>query len=76
MVSRQAEGTRRSRVMLCPLGLGSGGGVDDDRFAVADSDVLAGEGLQLAGQIAGAAMLVDPGFVVAGPEVAESGVRV
>jgi hypothetical protein len=38
--------------------------------------VLAGERLELGGQVAGAAMLVDPGFVVAGPKVAESGVRV
>jgi len=58
------------------VGLGSGGGVGDDRFAVADGDVLAGERLELGGQVAGAAMLVDPGFVVAGPEVAEFGVRV
>src|SRR6476469_9579923 len=52
------------------VGLGSGGGVGDDRFAVADGDVLAGERLELGGQVAGAARLVDPGFVVAGPEVA------
>src|SRR6478672_9666249 len=58
------------------VGLGSGGGVGDDRFAVADGDVLAGERLELGGQVAGAAMLVDPGFVVAGPEIAKSGVRV
>ena len=76
MVSGQAEGTRRSRVMLCPFGLGLGGGVGDDGFAVADGDVLAGERLQLGGQVAGAAVFVDPGFVVAGPEVAKSGARV
>ena len=50
--------------------------VGDDRFAVADGDVLAGERLELGGQVAGAAVFVDQGFVVAGPEVAKSGVRV
>ena len=34
------------------MGLGLGGGVGDDGFAVADGDVLAGERLQLGGQIA------------------------
>jgi len=34
------------------VGLGSGGGVGDDRFAVADGDVLAGERLELGGQVA------------------------
>src|ERR1700730_6377665 len=58
------------------VGLGSGGGVGDDRFAVADGDVLAGECLELGGQVAGAAVFVDAGFVVARPEVAKSGVGV
>ena len=58
------------------VGLGSGGGVGDDRFAVADGDVLAGERLELGGQVAGAAVFVDPGFVVAGPEVTKCGVGV
>ena len=59
------------------MGLGLGGGAGDDhRFAVADDDVLAGERLELGGEVAGAPMLVDPRFVVARPEVAESGVRV
>ena len=31
----------------CFVGLGSGGGVGDNRFAVADDDVLVGERLQL-----------------------------
>jgi hypothetical protein len=74
MVSGQAEGTRRSRVMVCPLGFRPGG-VGDGDFAVAD-DVLAGDRLELTGEVADAAALVDPGFVVSGPEVAESGVRV
>jgi hypothetical protein len=46
--------------------LGSGGFVGDDRFAVADDDVLAGERLKLGGQITGAVLLVDVGFVVSG----------
>jgi hypothetical protein len=50
--------------------LGLRGGVGDDGFAVADGDVLAGERLQLVGQIAGAAMFVDAGFVVSRSEVA------
>ena len=58
------------------MGLGSGRGVGDDHFAVADGDVLAGERLELGSQVAGTAMLVDPGFVVAGPEVTKSGVGV
>jgi hypothetical protein len=58
MVSGQAEDTRRSRVLMCGCGFGSGGGVGDDRFAVADGDVLAGERLELGGQIAGAAVLL------------------
>jgi hypothetical protein len=33
----------------CFVGLGSGGGVGDNRFAVADDDVLVGERLQLDG---------------------------
>jgi hypothetical protein len=37
------------------VGLGSGGGVGDDRFAVADGDVLAGERLELGGEVAGTA---------------------
>ena len=49
------------------MGLGSGGGVGDDRFAVMYDDVLAGEGLKLGDEIAGAAVFVDLGFVVAGP---------
>ena len=76
MVSGQAEGTRRSRVVLCWYGFGSGGGVGDDRFAVADGDVLAGERLKLGGQIAGAAVFVDAGFVVSGPEITKCGLRV
>ena len=32
--------------------LGSGGGVGDDRFAVADGDVLAGEVFELADEVA------------------------
>src|SRR6476620_2819394 len=55
--------------MLCASGLR--GGVGDDRFAVADDDALTGERLELGGQIAGATILVDPGFVVCGPELAE-----
>ena len=39
-------------------------------------DVLACERLKLGGEVAGAATLVDPGFVVSRPEVAESGVGV
>jgi hypothetical protein len=56
--------------------LGSGGGVGDACFAVADGGVLAGERLELGGEVAGAAVFVDPGFVIPGPEVAECGVRV
>jgi len=56
--------------------LASGSGVGDDCFTVVDGDVLASEGLELGGQIAGAAIFVDPGFVVSGPEIAESGVGV
>jgi hypothetical protein len=56
--------------------LGSGRGVGDDHFAVADGDVLAGERLKLGSEVAGTAMLVDPGFVVSGPKVAECGVGV
>ena len=77
MVSGQAEGNPAEPGSCCAaVGLGSGGGVGDDRFAVADGDVLAGERLELGGQVAGAAVFVDPGFVVAGPEVAEFGVGV
>ena len=43
----------------------------DDCFAVANDDVLAGERLQLSGEIAGAAVLNDPGFVVSAPELAD-----
>jgi hypothetical protein len=62
--------------MLCWCGFGPGGDVDDDRFAVADGDVPAGERLKLGGQIAGAAVLVDAGLVVAGPKLAKSGLIV
>ncbi len=48
----------------------------DDCFAVANDDVLAGERLQLSGEIAGAAVLNDPGFVVSAPELAEPSVGV
>jgi hypothetical protein len=41
--------------MLCWCGFGSGG-VGDDRFAVADGDVLAGERVELGSEVAGAAM--------------------
>jgi hypothetical protein len=51
--------------------LGSCCGVGDDGFSVADDDVLASEGLELGGQIVGAAVLVDAGFVVSGPKVDE-----
>ena len=62
--------------MLCCVAIRSGGVVGDDRFAVADDDVLSCERLELGGEVAGAAVFVDPGFVVAGPEVAKSGVGV
>lgn len=39
--------------MLCWCGFGSGSDVGDDGFAVADSDVLASERLELIGEIAG-----------------------
>ena len=58
------------------VGLGLGGGVCDDCFAVADGDLLSGERLQLSGEIVGAAVLVDSGFVISGPEVTECGVGV
>ena len=38
--------------------------------------MLAGERLELGGEVAGAAVFVDLGFVVAGPEAAKCGVRV
>ena len=60
--------------MLCASGLR--GGVGDDGFAVADDDVLTCERLELGGQITGATMLVDAGFVVCGPELAEAEVGV
>ena len=44
------------------VGLGSGGGVGDDGFAVADGDVLAGERLELGGEVAGAAVFVLSGI--------------
>jgi hypothetical protein len=55
----------------CFMGRASGCGVGDKCFAVADDDVLAGERLQLAGEIAGAAVLIDAGFVVFRPKVDE-----
>ena len=45
----------------------------DDRFAAADDDALSGERLELGREVAGAAVFVDSGFVVAGPEVTKSG---
>ena len=68
MVRGQAEGDRRSLIMLfCCIVFGSGGGVGDDGFAVADGDVLTGECLELGGEVAGAAVFVDPGFEYPGP---------
>jgi hypothetical protein len=52
--------------MLCAWGLR--GGVGDDGFAVADDDVLTCERLELGGQITGATMLVNAGFVVCGSD--------
>ena len=43
---------------------GFGFGVDDDGLAVADSDGLAGGGLELGGEVAGAAFLVDARVVL------------
>ena len=43
MVNGQAEGIRRSRIMLCAYRLRRV--VGDDRFAVADDDALSGERL-------------------------------
>jgi hypothetical protein len=48
----------------------------DECFAIADDNGLAGERLELRGEVAGAAVFVDVGVVVGGPEVAEFGVRV
>jgi hypothetical protein len=53
----------------------SGSGFGDDRLPVADDDLLAGDRLQLCGEVAGAAVRVDPRFVEAGPEVVEAGLR-
>jgi NMT1-like family len=70
----------QSRVTLCRCGIGLWElgrlGFDDDGFAVADGDLLPGERPQLGCQVAGATLLVDPRFVVAGPEIAEHGVGV
>jgi hypothetical protein len=66
MVSGQAEGTRRSRVMLYCCGFVIMRRPRDGGFAVADHDVLTGERL-LGGQIAGPAVLIDAGVVVCGP---------
>jgi len=48
-------------------------GHDDGGLAVADDDLLAGDGLQLGGQVARPAFLVDAGLVVLGAEVTEPG---
>src|SRR6266542_554770 len=55
----------------------SGGfGLDDDGLAVSDHDPLAGESLELPGEVAGPALLVDARVVVVGAQVTEPGFRV
>src|SRR5215217_5890954 len=55
---------------------GSGSfGFDDDGLAVADHDPLAGDGLELGGEVARPALLVDTSVVVLGAQVTEPGVR-
>jgi hypothetical protein len=55
----------------------SGGfGLDDDGLAVADHDPLAGDSLELGGEAARPALLVDAGVVVLGAQVGEPGFRV
>ena len=49
------------------------GGSAMTAFAVADDDLLASDRLQLSGEVAGAAVRVDPRFVERGPEVVRSG---
>src|ERR687898_1178195 len=55
----------------------SGGvGLDDDGLAVSDHDPLAGDSLQLGGEVARPALLVDARVVVLGAQVTEPGFRV
>ena len=55
----------------------SGGfGLDDDRPAVADHDPLAGDSLELGGEVARPAVLVDASVAVTGAQLTEPGIRV
>ena len=77
MVSGQAEGNPAEPGHVARLWVWGQAAVSVmTAFAVADGDVLAGERLELGGQVAGAAVFVDPGLVVAGPEVTKSGIGV
>src|SRR6478736_1281344 len=73
MVSGQPKAPGEAGSCGIAAGLGSCGGIGDDGFTVADDDVLAGERLELGDQIAGAAVHVDPGFVVSRPEITKCG---
>src|SRR6478736_6267197 len=73
MVSGQPKAPGEAGSCGIAAGLGSCGGIGDDGFTVADDDVLAGERLELGDQIAGAAVFVDPGFVVSRPEITKCG---
>lgn len=72
--SQAGGSTRRSLAEPGSCVGGSGGvGFGDDSFAVADGNRLAGECLELAGEVAGPSVAVDASLEVVGAKVAEPG---